>query len=80
MIRQGYDLHAIRKNQHCQDVHICKVFVRNGTRQKGVYDEHEKPDQNAINGFKKMNQRIREWYSEIGEIGQRDVRLAHLVQ
>ena len=56
-------LKAMREDRHCLGVNLCGGFVRNRTRRKGVYDEHEKPDRNAINGFTKTNRGIREWYS-----------------
>ena len=53
----------MRENRHCLGVNLCGGFVRNRARQKGVYDEQERPDQEAIDGFTKTNRGIREWYS-----------------
>ncbi|MEO0414286.1 MAG: agarase [Verrucomicrobiota bacterium] len=58
-------LNAMREDRHCLGVNLCGGFVRNRTRLKGVYDEQENPDQNAIDGFIKTNGEIQEWYSRL---------------
>ncbi len=59
-------LNSMKESSECIGVNLCGGFVRNRVRRKGVYDEQENPDLEAVEGFRQSNREITEWYSELG--------------
>ncbi len=55
-------IESMRDCSDCLGVNLCGGFVRNRIRRKGVYDEQENPDLDAVEGFKKVNGEITKWY------------------
>lgn len=55
-------LESMRECSDCLGVNLCGGFVRNRIRRKGVYDEQENPDIEAVEGFTKVNQEMTKWY------------------
>jgi len=58
----------MKSMQECSDclgVNLCGGFVRNRIRQKGVYDEQENPDLEAVEGFIKTNGELTAWYQSL---------------
>ncbi|MCK5174203.1 MAG: agarase [Planctomycetes bacterium] len=57
---------GLLKNPGAIGAHLCGAYMRNRFRRKGLIDEMEKPDEEAIIEIKKCNQAVARWLSKFG--------------
>ena len=57
-------LAGLRKNPGCVGAHLCGAYLRNRVRRKGLLDENEQPDAEAIDIIRQANQETTSWVKE----------------
>ena len=57
-------LAALRDVPGCVGMHLCGAYLRNRTRQRGLRDEREMPDTEAIEAITKANRITADWMRE----------------
>ena len=57
-------LAGLRKNPGCVGAHLCGAYLRNRVRRKGLLDENELPDAEAIDIIRQANQETTSWVKE----------------
>jgi len=65
---QGHDakgytevLAALREVRGCVGMHLCGAYLRNRTRRRGLRDESERPDPEALDAIARANRETLEW-------------------
>ncbi len=59
-------LAALRDVRGCVGMHLCGAYLRNRTRQRGLRDELEQPDREAVAGITAANRKHAEWTKQFG--------------
>ncbi|HEY6169493.1 MAG TPA: agarase [Verrucomicrobiae bacterium] len=54
-------LTALREVPGCVGMHLCGAYLRNRVRQRGLRDEQEKPDSEAIEAITEANRAVAQW-------------------
>ena len=64
---EGYadSLYGLLKNPGAIGAHLCGGYVRNRFRRKGLIDEKEQPDQEAISEIQKGSRVVARWLDEL---------------
>jgi hypothetical protein len=55
---------GLLENPGAVGAHLCGAYIRNRYRGRGLIDEKEKPDQEAIDEIRKVNRSVARWLSE----------------
>ena len=54
-------LEVLRQVDGCIGMHLCGAYLRNQTRKRGLRDQDEKPDTQAISSITEANQEFIQW-------------------
>lgn len=58
-------LRALRDNPGCIGVHLCGAYLRNTARRRGLRDEREQPDVQALEGIAAAHRETAEWMAAL---------------
>jgi len=69
-------LKGLRENPGCVGAHLCGAYLRNHARNRGLRDEHERPDEENLALITNANRETGLWLQKAGDI-QRPAPTAH---
>lgn len=55
-------LAKLRDIPACIGYHLCGAYLRNRVRRHGLRDEHDEPDQQAVEGISQANAEMKRWF------------------
>jgi hypothetical protein len=59
-------LAALRSVNGCIGLHLCGAYLKNRARRRGLKNEDETPDAEAINSIRTANQATAKWVAQFG--------------
>ena len=64
--RYAKTLEVLRNNPNCVGFHLCGAYLQNRVRKRGLRDEQNRPDKEALQHITKANQTTTQWVSTFG--------------